>query len=152
MDDFRNVVREAANLRSKNGQEVSVMDFLTLYPSFENMPPEVLELMLQQANDTVLESRWHARWKLGVCLYAAHLLTLWAKTSTPDGADDAAVAAAGQSRGTVTSKSVGGISVSYGASEATGDLTGYGSLKDTVYGQQFASMARLVGRGMMVVQ
>ncbi len=152
MDDFRNVVREAANLKSKNGQEVSVMDFLTLYPSFENMPPEVLELMLQQANDTVLESRWHARWKLGVCLYAAHLLTLWAKTSTPDGADDAAVAAAGQSRGTVTSKSVGGISVSYGASEATGDLTGYGSLKDTVYGQQFASMARLVGRGMMVVQ
>ncbi len=128
------------------------MDFLTLYPSFENMPPEVLELMLQQANDTVLESRWHARWKLGVCLYAAHLLTLWLKTSTPDGADDAAVAAAGQSRGTVTSKSVGGISVSYGASEATGDLTGYGSLKDTVYGQQFASMARLVGRGMMVVQ
>ncbi len=152
MDDFRNVVREAANLKSKNGQEVSVMDFLTLYPSFENMPPEVLELMLQQANDTVLESRWHARWKLGVCLYAAHLLTLWLKTSTPDGADDAAVAAAGQSRGTVTSKSVGGISVSYGASEATGDLTGYGSLKDTVYGQQFASMARLVGRGMMVVQ
>ncbi len=152
MDDFRNVVREAANLRSKNGQEVSIMDFLTLYPSFENMPPEVLELMLQQANDTVLESRWHARWKLGVCLYAAHLLTLWAKTSTPDGADDAAVAAAGQSRGTVTSKSVGGISVSYGASEATGDLAGYGSLKDTVYGQQFASMARLVGRGMMVVQ
>ncbi len=152
MDDFRNVVREAANLKSKNGQEVSVMDFLTLYPSFENMPPEVLELMLQQANDTVLESRWHARWKLGVCLYAAHLLTLWLKTATPDGADDAAVAAAGQSRGTVTSKSVGGISVSYGASEATGDLTGYGSLKDTVYGQQFASMARLVGRGMMVVQ
>ncbi len=152
MDDFRNVVREAANLKSKNGQEVSVMDFLTLYPSFENMPPEVLELMLQQANDTVLESRWHARWKLGVCLYAAHLLTLWAKTSTPDGADDAAVAAAGQSRGTVTSKSVGGISVSYGASEAASDLTGYGSLKDTVYGQQFASMARLVGRGMMVVQ
>ncbi len=152
MDDFLNVVREAANLRSKNGQEVSVMDFLTLYPSFENMPPEVLDLMLQQANDTVLESRWHARWKLGVCLYAAHLLTLWLKTSTPDGADDAAVAAAGQSRGTVTSKSVGGISVSYGASEATGDLAGYGSLKDTVYGQQFASMARLVGRGMMVVQ
>ncbi len=152
MDDFRNVVREAANLKSKNRQEVSVMDFLTLYPSFENMPPEVLELMLQQANDTVLESRWHARWKLGVCLYAAHLLTLWLKTSTPDGADDAAVAAAGQSRGTVTSKSVGGISVSYGASEATGDLAGYGSLKDTVYGQQFASMARLVGRGMMVVQ
>ncbi len=152
MDDFRNVVREAANLKSKNGQEVSIMDFLTLYPSFENMPPEVLELMLQQANDTVLESRWHARWKLGVCLYAAHLLTLWLKTSTPDGADNAAVAAAGQSRGTVTSKSVGGISVSYGTSEATGDLTGYGSLKDTVYGQQFASMARLVGRGMMVVQ
>ncbi len=152
MDDFRNVVREAANLKSKNGQEVSLQDFLTLYPCFENVNPEVLALMLQQANDTVLESRWHARWKLGVCLYAAHLLTLYLKTSVPEGADDAAVSAAGQSRGAVTSKSVGGISVSYGTSEATGDLVGYGSLKDTIYGQQFASMARLVGRGMMVVQ
>ncbi len=38
MDDSRNVVREAANLKSKNGQEVSVMDFLTRtgrkYPSW----------------------------------------------------------------------------------------------------------------------
>ena len=48
-------------------------------------------------------------------------------------------------------KSVDGVSVSYGSSEGSADLNGYGSWKDTVFGEQLATMAQMMGAGMMVV-
>ena len=152
MDDFRGVVAQASNLKSRGSKAVSADEFLAVYPAFAAVAPETINLMLDQANAIVLENRWHARWKLGVCLYTAHLLTLYLKSYVPEGTDASAVGSAGQARGSVSSKSVGGVSVSYGTSEATSDLVGYGSLKDTIYGQQFASMAKFVGHGMMVVR
>lgn len=155
MDDFRVTVEQAANLRAKSDDAVSLEEFWQVYPQFSalEIDSDVIQLMLDNANAAVQKNRWHSRWKLGVCLYAAHLITLYLKTYTaPENSNPASVKAAGEARGNMTSKSVGGVSVGYGSSDAVPDLTGYGSLKDTVYGQQFASMARLVGRGMMVVR
>lgn len=156
MEDFREAAERAANLKAGSADTVSLDEFWRVYPQFSGptVDPDVTQMMLDQANAIVQKKRWQARWKLGVCLYTAHLLTLYFKTlpASLSSSTPAELGAAGQSSGSVTSKSVDGVSVGYGASEATGDLVGYGSLKDTIYGQQFASMARLVGRGMMVVR
>ena len=85
-------------------------------------------------------------------LYIAHFATLY--LGVPDqGAGRQAIANAGKLQGGITSKTVGSVSVGYDNGQAaTSDLTGWGAWKLTTYGAQFATMARMVGAGMMVVR
>lgn len=142
----------ASNLRPDASGTFTEDDFLALYPQFAGIVPDaVLEMYLEQALRCIQPNRWHALWKNGISLYIAHFLTLWLKVNAPEGASPEAVAHAGSSDGAVMSKSVGGVSVSYGASEGSSDLTGWGSFKDTAFGEQFATLARMVGKGGMYV-
>ena len=110
-------------------------------------------MMLDNANAAISERRWHTMHKLAVCLHTAHFLTMWAKTYTADPESPLAeVVHKGDSNGSLSSKSVGGVSVSYGNTSADSDLAGFGNFRDTIYGQQLASMARMVGKGLMVVR
>ena len=154
MNSRLHVVAAASNIRAGSEHVLSAEEFLLLYPQFggEAVPDGVLQMFIDNANASINENRWHELWKLGVCLHTAHYLTMWLKTlSSPD--DSAStIVHKGDSNGSMSSKSVGGVSVSYGNTSGDGDLTGFGSLRDTIYGQQLATLAKTVGKGMMVVR
>lgn len=141
----------ASNIRGGENPPFSREDFLLIFPQFENVPASVTEMYIEMANKSILESRWHSKWKLAISLYIAHFLTLWAKTSKEEPMTPAQLAVAGESKGAILSKSVDGVSVSYSATSAENDLQGWGSFKDTLYGQQFASLAKFAGFGGMYV-
>ena len=142
----------ASNLRSPLYPEFTRSDFLDIYPQFEGVVPEpVIDMYVEQAVRCIQKPRWHAMWKSGICLYIAHHLTLWLMGNAPAGSNGASVAAAGMVQGSVSSKSVDGVSIGYSQSGAQSDLTGWGSYKETIFGEQFATMARMVGKGGMYV-
>lgn len=143
----------ASNLRPATYPEFSSADFLAVYPQFgENViPAPVLEMYVEEAVKCIQQNRWKAKWKSGITLYIAHHLTLWLLGNAPAGSSGATVAAAGLVQGSVSSKSVDGVSISYSQSGAQSDLTGWGSYKETIFGEQFATLARIVGKGGMYV-
>lgn len=142
----------ASNLRPAIYPNFTVNDFLTIYPQFAGVVPmPVLEMYTEQAVKCIQQRRWHAQWKNGITLYIAHHATLWLLGNAPVGSDAARVAAAGLVQGTVSSKSVDGVSISYAQSGAQSDLGGFGSYKETIFGEQFATIARMVGKGGMYV-
>lgn len=148
------VISTASNIRGGGDEPITLEEVLAVYPQFstEALPADFLEMILEAANAAIQSARWHTRRKLAVCLYVAHFATLYLKTLVDPSASPTSIARKGDGNGNVSSKSVGGVSVSYGSAEGSADLTGYGNWKDTVFGQQLATMAKLVGAGMMVVR
>ena len=148
------VVLAAANIRGGGDTPVTLNDFLEIYPQFGTIaiPEAYLQMILDNANAAIQSARWHSLRKQAVCLYVAHFATLYLKTLADASASPTAIARKGDGSGNVTSKSVGGVSVSYGSAEGSPDLTGYGAWKETEFGQQLATFARMVGVGMMVVR
>lgn len=139
---------EASNLRTPEYPEFSISEFLEIYPQFTTIVPDaVLNMYLEQALQCIQRPRWKAQWKSGLCLYIAHWLTLWLWSNSPKGSPAAVVANNGMSHGSISSKSVDGVNVSYGQTAAASGLTGWGSYKDTLFGQQFLTMARIIGHG-----
>ena len=63
----------------------------------------------------------------------------------------AAVIAAGQSKGLVSSKSVGDVSVSYDFSLAMQNVENWGQFNLTMFGNQYVSIAKLMSKGPMWV-
>lgn len=157
MKGYAGVVQEASNVRigGDPSEDVTPEAFLQVYPQFDMpaVPTDFLEMMLERGNSSIQEARWHKGRRFAVCLFVAHFCTMYLKTKVPDGVTDpAAIAGKGENKGAVMSKSVGPVSVSYGSSEGSSDLLGYGNLKDTVFGQQLATLAKMAGAGMMVVR
>lgn len=155
MKGYAVVIPEASNVRIDNDSSTAVTsgDFLAMYPQFGDppVPTAFLNMTLERANASIQEARWHANRKFAICLFVAHFCTMYLKTAADAGASPSAVAGKGETKGAVMSKSVDGVSVSYGSSEGSSDLTGYGSLKETVFGEQLATLAQMAGAGMMVV-
>ncbi|MBR2800359.1 MAG: DUF4054 domain-containing protein [Oscillospiraceae bacterium] len=148
------IVLTAANIRGGGDSPVTLAELKEVYPQFasEALPEAWLQMTLDSANAAIQSARWHSLRKQAICLYVAHFATLYLKTLADPAASPTAIARKGDGSGNVTSKSVGGVSVSYGSAEGSSDLTGYGAWKETEFGQQLATMARMVGKGMMVVR
>lgn len=127
---------------------VSVAYFREAYPEFtvERFPDGQVDLRLHQAGLRLPEERWGEMWTEGVCLYAAHHLTMQrAATLAKDGTGGLDVAA-----GPVVSKSkaVGGVSKSESrAGAAANGNVGAGHWNSTIYGQQLWQLMQLVGAG-----
>ena len=156
MKGYAGVIPEASNVRVDNDTSTAVTsgDFLAMYPQFDNppVPTAFLEMTLERAHASIQEARWFSNRKFAICLFVAHFCTMYLKSKVSDGVTDpAAIASKGESKGAAMSKNVGSVSVSYGNSEGTSDLLGFGNLKDTIYGQQLATMAANAGLGMMMV-
>ena len=153
---YSGIVREAANIRTSNDDPaVTSQEFLAIYPQFSGVSADFLTMTLARANAAIQEARWHGDRKFAVCLYVAHFCTLWLQTYLTVGQGETpnpgAVGSMGESK-EATSKSVDGVSISYGASDAISDLNGYGAWKTTKYGIQLAQMAKMHGAGMMVIR
>ena len=142
----------ASNIRDTDNPAYTVGDFRAAMPGFtaDVVSDEILGNFIELANNIVGYGRWGNLWKEGMRLVIAHYVTLYLQEPTA-GMSRAEIVNAGKIQGSITSKSVGSVSVSLDNTSATSDLNGWGTWKLTTYGAQFAQLAKLVGKGGMYV-
>ncbi len=162
------IIAVASNLRSGDNPPYSLADFYALYPAYgpREIPggapgddpvvtylvdPMIIEMYIGLADAIVKENRWRKRWKFATGLFIAHFLTLYLQSLADANSTAAQAVAAGQTRGLMSSKSVGDVSVSYDFSTIAQGLDGWAAWNLTTFGQQYATLARIVGKGGMYV-
>lgn len=146
-----NIASIAANIRGGPNPEYTADDFLEFYPQFGSVPALVIDEYVRMAHESVLESRWHSKWRIAIGLYIAHHLTVWSMTASDQPQTPGELVSNAETSGSISSKSVDGVSVSYGQSASDSDMQGWGMMGETLYGKQFVTMAKLIGRGPMYV-
>jgi hypothetical protein len=130
----------------------TVAEFRTSFPQFgeDQFPDGRVTFWVGLAAKQLSADSWDDLWLEGVCLYAAHHLTLErAATLCADGTGGMQAAA-----GAVVSKSKSVGSVSSSESRAGAAATGRpdaGHWNDTIYGKQYWQLAQLVGAGGLMV-
>ena len=108
------------------------------------VPLAVIQLYLNIAYASLMQSRWRESWGLGMALYIAHYLTLWCQT------EGNAQSTANQ---VVANSLQAGITISQGADGVSQGLQALTKLEQwaawtlTQYGVQLATLARVVGAG-----
>lgn len=119
-------------------------------PEIQDLLPQgILQMFLEQVNDSVLPSRWGSMWRYAAGLYLAHFAAMYLKTYAPESSGAAQAAAKAQPAGVIKNATMGDTSVSYDNSAVTIGTEKWGSWNATQYGQQLATLARLVGMGGM---
>lgn len=143
----------ASNIRDGDNPPYTVGDFRQQMPAFTSqiISDELLAPYVQMANNIVKEARWHSYWKQGMALFIAHFVTLFLQMPEA-GMTKEELLNASKVGGSISSKTVGPISVSYDNTQATQDLNGWAAWKLTNYGVQFATLAKMLGKGMMYVR
>lgn len=110
-----------------------------MYPAMTGCPVSIIEKYVNLANQIVREDIWTDWCEIGRGLFTAHFCALYQKAASSP--------LIGAVTGAVTSKSVAGVSVSYDTASVTSDLKNWGAFKTTQYGTEFATLAKLVGKG-----
>lgn len=144
----------ASNIVNGDNPPFTCSDFRALMPAFTTdiINDEQLQHFIDMANAVVKEARWLSLWKEGMRLYIAHFVTLFIE-APPQGATRQQLINAGRLQGNKTNKNVGQVSVGYdNGSQATADLEGWAAWKLTTYGVQFATYARMIGKGGMFIR
>lgn len=154
------VFRGASNVILTDNPEFTRDDFNEIFPVFklqdgteikqDEIPIEVFNLFYNMANKSLKYDRFKSVWKYCMCLYIAHYMILYLMTQNGDPGAQSALAGS-LPRGVASSKSVDGLSISYDFMGAAEDLSGYGTWKYTIYGQQLATITKIYGHGGMWV-
>jgi hypothetical protein len=108
------------------------------------VPLAVVNAYIALASASLLQPRWGDAWQIAMGLYVAHFVTLWLRSDGDTYSTPGKAAAAGLARGITVSKSAGGVSQGL---QVTPGLEAWGSWTQTSYGEQLASMAKVVGSG-----
>ncbi|WP_088832728.1 DUF4054 domain-containing protein [Paenibacillus tyrfis] len=155
---FTGIIGEASNIRIGSNPPFSLGDFLTVYPQFGPdangqtvVPQQIVQMYINLADACVMEARWHAYWQTAMGWFIAHFCTLFLLGAADPNGGAAAALAAGQAKGLNTSESVGDVSVSMDYGEIGKDLDGWAAWKLTIYGQQLATIAKMLGRAGMYI-
>lgn len=161
MSDVYQTIASASNLRAGDNPPYLLADFYANYPAYGPrgvspnftylVDPIIIQMYIDLANASIKETRWRTSWKIAMGWFIAHFITLYLQSMSDANSTAAQVIAKGQSKGLMASKSVGDVSVSYDYSSIAQDLDGWASWKLTAYGQQLATMGKLVGRGGMYI-
>lgn len=111
---------------------ITAIQLKARFPSaFDSLSDDFLNLIIAEACEVILESKWGASYDRGLLYLTAHL----ASTDSAPGSSGAA--------GPVTSKRIGDVSVSYG-SAASVSSSDYAS---TTYGRRFLELRNIVQGG-----
>lgn len=148
--DVRRLASLASNIRSNyNNPPFNKQDILDIYPQFSNISDTVVDFYIALANSSLSYDQWGDQWKFGMILYVSHFLALWIQATNGLDKDSPAnkILQNSYAVGLVSSKSVGSLSKSYDYSSINDDLKGWAEWKTTVYGRQFATIAKLIGKG-----
>lgn len=117
--------------------------------SLSLVPEAMLQTFLDQANDSVLPSRWGSMWRYAAGLYVAHFSAMYLKTYAPGSQSVAQAAGSADQVGVVRTAAMGDTSISYDNSAITAGTEKWGAWNATQYGSQLVTMARMVGMGGM---
>lgn len=141
----------ASNVVFSENPTYTKSDFYAYYPAFTDLLPDaVIDDMVVMANNAIIEQRWKAFWKAGMANYIAHFATLYLQAT--EGVTDAqTLLSSAQTRGLISSKSVGDVSVSYGYAETIGNTESWTGWASTSYGLNLINLAKQVGKGGMYV-
>ena len=146
------LINTASNLKRNENPPFYLEDFYAIYPQFQGLdelPDLIVQMYIDFANEVVNIARWGKQWKLGMCLFVAHFCSVYLMSFVENNSEAAAVIAAGQSKGLISSKSVGDVSVSYDFSLAMQNVDTWGQFNLTLFGNQFVSIAKLNSKGGM---
>ena len=146
------LINTASNLKRNENPPFYLEDFYAIYPQFQGLdelPDMIVQMYIDFANEVVNIERWGKQWKLGMCLFVAHFCSVYLMSFVENNSEAAAVIAAGQSKGLISSKSVGDVSVSYDFSLAMQNVDTWGQFNLTLFGNQFVSIAKLNSKGGM---
>lgn len=147
------IIGGASNLRTGSNPPFSYEDFTSTYPQFGDsiIPQDIVQMYIDLAQSCIQEARWRGYWKVAMGWFVAHFCTMYLQGTADPDSGAGAVLAAGQAKGLNTSESVDGVSVGMDYSTIAQDLEGWAAWKLTIYGQQLATIGKLVGRGGMYV-
>jgi hypothetical protein len=142
----------ASNIRVGSNPSFLISDFLMMYPQFgTSFPADILQMYVDLANAAIQQARWRSYWKPAMGWFIAHFCTIYLQGSANPASGAAAALAAGQAVGLNTSESVGDVSASIDYNTIAQDLDGWAAWKLTIYGQQLATIGKIVGKGGMYV-
>ncbi len=145
---YHPLTAQASNIKTQENPLYTLNDFLTFYPQFAGLLPDVvLNSFLELGQACVSKQRFGKMWQLAIGLFIAHFCTLYLQNVAEPGTEAADVVNAAQAVGVVTSESADGVSYSMDTSMLSQDLAGWAALKLTSFGSQFATIAKLVGKG-----
>jgi len=156
-DQFTGVIALAANMPASGeiGTYTKEM-FLSDFPQFTKsgaemkeslIPDGILEIFVDNANQSILPSRYCEMWRYAAGLYVSHFSTLYLKTYSDGSANAARAAEKGQQTGLISEATMGDTTVKYDNSAIMEAMAKWGSWNATQYGQQLISMARMIGMG-----
>ena len=113
------------------------------------IPAIVMKAYIFLASAQIQSKRWCELWPFAMGLFIAHNCELFIKAyAGGPGSSMARVAEAGLALGVKTSKSAGDVSAGM---TALPGLEDWGSYQLTIYGQQFATYAKAIGSGNMLL-
>ncbi len=113
------------------------------------VPLAVMQIYLNIAYASLMQTRWRESWTLVMALYIAHYLTLWLETEGNPQSTAAQIVANSLQAGITISQSADGVAQGLQALQALNNWAGW-SL--TQYGSQLATLARVIGAGMIYVR
>lgn len=144
LSELHAVIARAAGMYSTtDNPEYTSDNFLRAYPQFSILGTSVVDAWVGIAHQCVKYSLWDKTWELGMGLFIAHFLTLYQQTIEEDLGNP--VLSKGLSKGLITSESVGGMSVSYDLGSFTSEFDGWGTFKQTIFGQQYVHFLQMMG-------
>lgn len=155
---FEGAKQTAANVpQPEEHGDYTVEMFRTDFPQFYStgdpqgplLPEAMLQTFIDQANDSVLPSRWGSMWRYAAGLYAAHFAALYLKTYAPGSGNASQVSTSAAQVGVVKNATMGDTSIGYDNSAVTAGTEKWGAWNLTQYGTQLVTMARMVGMGGM---
>ena len=161
---FAEARRRAANIGDGDKGTYTLEMFQTDFPEFFTktvdgdsvtyapmLPETILSRFVDSANNAVIPSKWGDDWRLAAGLYVAHMAALRLQTYA-DGSNPMVTATRSANVGTVKQATMGDTSLSYDNTAINGGTERWGAWNLTRYGNQLATMARMIGiAGMYVI-
>lgn len=149
------IIAKAANVHgSFHNPAYTVSDFRTAFPQFTQqiVSDDSVAEYITLCNSIISYEMYGDQWKRCMSLAIAHFVTMDLMTRDASATPTVAgiVSAAKGAIGMLTSKSVGDVSASY-STEYLSSLTSWGTWNLTIFGQQFAALAKLMGKAGMYV-
>jgi hypothetical protein len=156
---FAGSITQAQNLVFGSNPPYLISDFLNVYPKFGTangsppvydlvLPPAVLQMYVNLASASINFARWQDQWLMGMALFIAHFATLYMESEGNAGTTPGAIARSGLASGILVSQSAGNVSQSV----QPPDLEEFAAWNLTIYGQNLATLARIIGIGPMYVR
>lgn len=152
------IISNASNIITGTNPLYTTDDFFTVYPQYGPdtsgnylVPLTILQMYINLANACLSQARYQDSWQLCMGFFVAHFATLFLQGTASAGSPAGAVLEAGKAQGLITSESVGDVSDSIDYNAIANDLNGWAAFKLTVYGQQLATIGKLLGKGCMMV-